>query len=76
MLAFPALAGAQVTPGDDIYDPADKKSTIAVSASGSGGGGGGDDGLPFTGLDVGLVLLAGAAVLGTGLAIRRAARTD
>ena len=30
--------------------------------------------LPFTGLDVGIVLLAGAALLGVGLVMRRTAR--
>ncbi|MBV9212114.1 MAG: hypothetical protein JOZ25_00520 [Actinobacteria bacterium] len=32
-------------------------------------------GLPFTGLDVGIVVLAGAFLVGTGLAVRRASRT-
>src|SRR5436309_14945312 len=32
--------------------------------------------LPFTGLQVTLVLLAGAALLGTGLVLRRATRND
>ena len=75
VFAIPALAGAQ-TPSDDIYDPADKTAAkVAVSAS-SGGGDDDGDNLPFTGLEVGLVVLAGAAVLGTGLAIRRATRAD
>jgi len=30
--------------------------------------------LPFTGLDVGIVALLGAALLGTGIAVRRVAR--
>jgi hypothetical protein len=74
-LAFPALSFAQTTPGDDVYDPADKRSQVEVSASGGGGGGDGG-GLPFTGLEVGLVALAGAAVLGTGLVIRRASGAE
>ena len=31
-------------------------------------------GLPFTGLDVGIVVLAGGFLVGTGLVIRRASR--
>ncbi len=32
--------------------------------------------LPFTGLDVGIVAMLGAALLGTGVAVRRAARSS
>ena len=32
--------------------------------------------LPFTGLEAGLVALAGAALLGTGLLVRRASRSE
>jgi hypothetical protein len=32
--------------------------------------------LPFTGLDVGLIALAGVALVGTGLLVRRATRSD
>jgi hypothetical protein len=32
--------------------------------------------LPFTGLDVGIVALLGAALLGTGIAVRRVARSS
>jgi hypothetical protein len=55
-----------------------------VQQFGGGGGGGGAGGeeavvsgtsssgsLPFTGLDVGLIVLAGVALVGTGLVIRR-----
>ena len=47
--------------------------TQAVSeSSGSGGGGA----LPFTGWDLGIVLALGLALAGTGLAVRRAARSS
>jgi len=42
-----------------------------ASASESSGGS-----LPFTGLDVGIVLLLGAAAVGTGLALRHVVRTQ
>ena len=58
LLVLPAAANA-ATPTDDIYDPTDKQQQES-------------SGLPFTGLDVGIVVLAGAFVLGTGLAVRRA----
>jgi hypothetical protein len=64
VLALPAAASAQ-TPAQDVYDPKDLK----VQGSDAGG-------VPFTGLDIAVVVLAGAALLGTGVAIRRAARSD
>jgi hypothetical protein len=36
----------------------------------------GDDSLPFTGLDVGILLVLGAAAVGTGFAVRRVVRTN
>jgi hypothetical protein len=36
--------------------------------------GGGDSSLPFTGLDVGILLVLGGAAAGTGFALRRVAR--
>ena len=35
-----------------------------------------DPGLPFTGYDVGLAALAAVALVGAGVGLRRAARTD
>jgi hypothetical protein len=67
-LALPATVAAQ-TPTDDNYDPVDIRTEARASDSGSG------DKLPYTGGDIALVVLAGAAVLGTGFAIRRASRT-
>ena len=43
-----------------------------VSAESGGGGGGGA--LPFTGLDVGILLALGGAAAGTGYALRRVVR--
>ena len=60
VLLLPVAARA-ATPTTDIYDPKDKQES---------------SGVPFTGLDVGIVALAGVLVLGTGLAVRRAARAD
>jgi hypothetical protein len=64
---LPSTAAA-VTPTQDVYS----------RAATAGGGGSPNDpgGLPFSGLDVGIVLVAGALLVGTGLAIRRSARTD
>jgi hypothetical protein len=59
-MALPATAGAQVTPSQDVYGHPDVKQQEA--------------GLPFGGRDVGLVVFAGAALLGTGIAVRRASR--
>lgn len=60
---------AQVTPGP-------KKTTTtpvaAVKAANNKSGGG----LPFTGLELGLVLAAGGALLGVGLGLRRVSRTS
>ena len=63
-LAVPAIAGAQATPTDDTYDPVDVR--IEERADTKGGD------LPYTGGDIALVVIAGAAILGTGVAIRRA----
>jgi hypothetical protein len=80
LLAFPAAAGAQedcAGPTGDQYcpkteiltgsggDSADPQDPGSASASG---------GLPFTGFDVALSLVAGAGLLGAGLVMRRAAR--
>ena len=67
-MAVPGVAAAQ-TPTDDIYDPIDTRTETRADASGGGN-------LPYTGGDILLVVLAGAAVLGTGIVIRRASRTD
>lgn len=64
-VAVPGVAGAQ-TPTDDVYDPIDVRTESRADTKGD---------LPYTGGDIALVVLAGAAVLGTGLAIRRASRT-
>jgi hypothetical protein len=63
ILAVPAAALAE-TPTNDVYDPVDARKQGASS------------GLAFTGLDIWLVVLAGVVILVTGLAIRRATRTD
>jgi hypothetical protein len=72
LLALPAAALA-ATPTDDLYANADSRESTTPSATTTDPG---KSGLAFTGLDVGLVALAGATILGTGLAIRRATRPD
>jgi hypothetical protein len=74
LLALPAAALAR-TPTDDLYSQADVRDSTSLSST-STTTDPGSHGLAFTGLDVGLVALAGVAILGTGLAIRRATRTD
>lgn len=80
MLAFSGLAVAQ-TPSDDAY------SGLAAEQQAAAGGGDDDDtagtvaaaeegSLPFTGFEVGIALLAGTALIGTGLLVRRASRDD
>jgi len=71
----PALASAQnIDPTDEQYG----NGVVGVAASGSEGDGGGSSGissLPFTGLDVAAIAAIGAGLVGTGLLVRRAART-
>lgn len=78
MLVFSGLAVAQ-TPSDDAYsglaaeqqaaavadDEDDDNAVATVDEGGS---------LPFTGFEVGIALMAGAALIGTGVLIRRASR--
>lgn len=66
VLALPAAAGAQGTPANDVYGNVDVKQQESASSSS----------LPFGGRDVAVVVLAGAALLGTGAAVRRAVRSD
>jgi LPXTG-motif cell wall-anchored protein len=60
-LALPTGAVA-ATATDDVYDPVDVRVESKADAK-----------LPYTGSDIAIVLLAGAAIAGTGFAIRRAA---
>ena len=56
--AYQGLAGSQQGGGTNSV----------VTTSGSGGS------LPFTGLELGLIAVAGAGLLGAGVAMRRASR--
>ena len=80
-----AQAGTSVDPydsaGPQVQDRIDQGSTpsddegttpVAAAADDQGGAGGGE--LPFTGLDVALVLGAGALLLGLGMGMRRLTR--
>jgi hypothetical protein len=79
MLVFSGLAVAQ-TPSDDAYSGlaaeqqaaavADDDDDEAVGTVDEGGS------LPFTGFEVGIALMAGVALIGTGVLIRRASRGD
>ena len=79
MLVFSGLAVAQ-TPSDDAYGGlaaeqqaaavADDDDDDAVGTVDEGGS------LPFTGFEVGIALMAGVALIGTGVLIRRASRGD
>jgi len=74
VLAAPAVATA-TSPSHAQYEPQNHQ----ISVGGGGGGGGGPSApsrstigsLPFTGLDIGVLALAAAALLGAGLALRR-----
>jgi hypothetical protein len=75
LFALPAPAGAAECEGPtgDQYC----ENTQVLTAGGSGGSADPADpegGLPFTGLDLGLSLVAGAALLGAGVALRRVSR--
>ena len=74
-LAVPSAAFAQPTsPTDAQYHPASQQ----IAATGGGGGEptaqaepAGDGSLPFTGLDLGVLAVAAAGLLGAGFALRR-----
>jgi hypothetical protein len=85
----PAAAFAQSGTSTDPYDnlgpevqeridqgsaPTDDEGTTPVAAATDDQGGGGGGELPFTGLDVALVLGAGALLLGLGVGMRRLTR--
>ena len=72
LLAFAAPAFAQ-TATQDAYG------NLAGTQAGPGSGGSvqatsGDSTLPFTGLQLGLVAVAGVGLLGVGVALRRGSR--
>ena len=67
MLAIAAPAYAQ-TATQDTYQG------LAGAQQGGGESGGGGGGLPFTGIELGLVALVGGGLLATGYALRRASR--
>jgi hypothetical protein len=67
MLVIAVPASAQ-TSTEDGY------SGLAGQQQGGGSAGGGGGSLPFTGLELGLVALTGAGLVGVGFAVRRASR--
>lgn len=54
-----------IEPGPSITDDSNQS-----------GGGDANETLPFTGLDVGILALMGAALVGTGLVVRRSVRSS
>jgi hypothetical protein len=91
VVALPSAAMAQITPTEDAYTPGGQEEgpppERAVQESPGETGGPAptsenrqvetsESDLPFTGLELGIFALAGAALLGSGLAIRRLARAQ
>jgi hypothetical protein len=62
----------RIDQGSNPTDEEDSGSTPVAAAAEDQGGGGGE--LPFTGLDVALVIGAGALLLGLGVGMRRLTR--
>lgn len=86
-LAFAAPAIAQTeSPNADAYqgvagqegdgDGGDVAGVQASPAEESGAAGDSGSTLPFTGAELGIFALVGAALLGTGLVVRRVSRSD
>jgi hypothetical protein len=75
-LAAPSMATAQ-SPSDAQYQPSNHQISAAGGSPGNGSGPSAPSGrntigsLPFTGLDIGVLALAAAALLGAGFALRR-----
>jgi hypothetical protein len=73
------IAGAQ-SASQQGYDESGLLGSVEQQGGGPGAavvtdeGGGGGGALPFTGLDVGILLALGGAVAGTGYALRRVVR--
>lgn len=73
MLAFPALAAAQVSgPTRDQYKDIPQCVDCSPDPGGSGGLGGNVGPLPFTGFDVIAMAIVALTVTGIGLALQRA----
>ncbi len=69
--AYGGVLGEEVSNSDDSSGTAPE-----VVAQGVDNGGGGGSELPFTGLELGLVALAGFGLVGLGLVMRRTTRRD
>ena len=70
LVAAPAYA-QQVNPTQEAYSVTAANVQEQVSGTEES-----DSSLPFTGLELGIVLAAGVALLGTGLAVRRISRSQ
>jgi hypothetical protein len=74
-LAAPSAATAQ-SPSNAQYQPQNHQISVAGGSAGNGSGPSAPSrntigSLPFTGLDIGVLALAAAALLGAGFALRR-----
>lgn len=61
-------------PGDDSGTLGSETAPVAVDSAAAGDSAAAEDSLPFTGLDVAIVLVMGGALLATGVAVRRGVR--
>ena len=58
--------------GNEVENSADTQANVQQVGGESGGGGGGS--LPFTGFEVGIIVLAGIGLVALGFAMRRGTR--
>jgi hypothetical protein len=72
--AYSGTAGVQEFDQSESGTAATEEETSVAATSESDSSSGGS--LPFTGLDVGLIALAGVALVGMGLLVRRSTRRD
>jgi hypothetical protein len=60
--------------GNEVQNSADTQANVQQVGGQSSAGGGGGGSLPFTGFEVGIVLLAGIGLVALGFAMRRGTR--
>lgn len=71
-----AIEGLQPSEGSGGTSPGTEGSDPGTEGSNPGTEEAATESLPFTGLDVGIVALLGAALLGTGIAVRRVSHSS
>jgi hypothetical protein len=72
--AYGGVLGEEVSNQDDSGSPADDESSSPPADTPPVATQNSTDSLPFTGLELGLVVLAGIGLVGLGLAMRRGTR--